>query len=227
MLSGPRRGPERGAARSLVIVLHGYGADGADLVGLQQPMAEYLPETAFVAPNAPERCRVNPAGYQWFPIPQIDGASGEDMRLGYERAAKLLAEWIPETVEAEGVGFENTALLGFSQGTMMSLAVGPRFSPALAGIVGFSGRMIDEAALAKAAARPPVLLVHGDRDDVVPHTCMAEADTALKRHGFFVATHTSPGVAHAIAPDGLGLAVAFLVERLGAGGDKAGAGAVQ
>ncbi len=214
-LTGPRAAPASGTARSLVILLHGYGADGADLVGLAQPMAEYLPDTVFRAPNAPEPCRVNPMGRQWFPISPIDGSSETEMMEGYVRAAETLDAAIGEIVAEEGVAREATALLGFSQGTMMALSVGPRHLPALAGIVGFSGRMIDRTALGLAAARPPVLLVHGDRDEVVPYTAMAEAQAALSEAGFEVASFTSEGTGHAIAPDGLGLAVGFLVEKLG------------
>ena len=214
-LTGPRPAPASGTARSLVILLHGYGADGADLIGLAEPMAEYLPDTAFRAPNAPEPCRVNPMGRQWFPIPPIDGSSEREMMEGYLGAAETLDAALDEIVAEEGVGREATALLGFSQGTMMALSVGPRHLPAFAGIVGFSGRLIDRAALGLAAARPPVLLVHGDRDEVVPHASMAEAQEALAGAGFPVSSFTSRGTGHAIAPDGLGLAVGFLVEKLG------------
>lgn len=215
ILTGPRRDPASGTARSLVVALHGYGADGNDLIGLAQPMAEYMPDTVFLAPDAPQPCRVNPAGRQWFPISQIDGAPEEEMREGYVRAAEVLDAFLAEAIAAEGVAREQTALLGFSQGTMMALSVGPRHAPALAGIVGFSGRLIDPTALALAASRPPVLLVHGDRDDVVPFDSMEEARAGLAEHGFPVSTFTSTGMGHGIAPDGLGLAVGFLVEKLG------------
>jgi phospholipase/carboxylesterase len=214
-LDGPRRDPRSGSTRSLVVLLHGYGADGNDLFGLAEPVSEYLPDTVFRAPNAPEPCRVNPMGRQWFPIPQIDGSAEAEMRESYIRACETLDAYLREAMEAEGVGPERTCLLGFSQGTMMALSVGPRRSPGLAGIVGFSGRLIDPDGLALAESRPPVLLVHGDRDEVVPHSSMAEAQEALAGLGFPVSTFTSREMGHGIAPDGLGLAVGFLAEKLG------------
>jgi len=214
-LTGPRAAPKSGETRQLVIMLHGYGADGADLLGLSQPLAEYLTDAAFRAPDAPQRCLVNPSGKQWFPIPPIDGSSEQEMIEGYIAAAEALDAGIEAMIEEEGVTRENTALLGFSQGTMMALAVGPRREPAVAGIVGFSGRLIDRDALGLAASRPPVLLIHGDRDEVVPHSSMAEAEQALAEHDFPVSTFTSEGTPHAIGPDGLGLALGFLLDKFG------------
>jgi len=214
-LTGPRRAARSGTSRSLVILLHGYGADGNDLFGLAEPVSEYLPDTVFRAPNAPEPCRVNPAGRQWFPIPQIDGAPEDAMRESYVRAAEALDRHLQEAMAEEGVGPERTALLGFSQGTMMALSVGPRRAPALAGIVGFSGRVIDPDALMLAESRPPVLLAHGDADEVVPFDAMAEAREALEQAGYPVSTFTMTGMGHGIAPDGLGLAVGFLADKLG------------
>ena len=214
-LKGPRRSARSGTTRSLVILLHGYGADGNDLIGLAEPVSEYLPDTVFRAPDAPDPCRVNPAGRQWFPIPQIDASPEEAMRTGYLRAAEALDRHLPEAMAEEGVEPGRTCLLGFSQGTMMALSVGPRRAPALAGIVGFSGRLIDPDALMLAESRPPVLLAHGDRDEVVPLDAMTEARTALEQAGFPVSTFVMTGMGHGIAPDGLGLAVGFLAEKLG------------
>lgn len=215
-LTGPRHAPASGEAKSLVILLHGYGADGNDLAGLARPMSEYLPDTVFRAPNAPEPCRVNPAGRQWFPIPPMDGASEKEMIESYVASAEALDAHIAAAIAEEGVSREKTALFGFSQGTMMALSVGPRRAPGLAAIVGFSGRLIDPTALGLAAARPPVLLVHGDRDEVVPHSSMAEAKAGLEEAGFTVSSFTSEGTGHGIAADGLGLATGFLADFLGA-----------
>ena len=213
-LDGPRRDPRSGTTRSLVVLLHGYGADGNDLFGLAEPVSEYLSDTAFRAPNAPEPCRVNPMGRQWFPISQIDGSAEAEMRESYIRACETLDAYLREAMAAEGVGPESTCLLGFSEGTMMALSVGPRRSPGFAGIVGFSGRLIDPDALMLAESRPPVLLAHGDRDEVVPIAAMTEARTALEQAGFPVSTFVMTGMGHGIAPDGLGLAVGFLAEKL-------------
>jgi len=217
VLEGPREGPVMGEAGSLVILLHGYGADGADLIGLAGPLAPHLPRTAFRAPNAPEPCRVNPMGRQWFPISWIDGSPEAEMFAGMERSVGILDRYITEAMAEEGVGPAETVVIGFSQGTMMALHVVPRREAALAGIVGFSGRLYNAERLpAEARSHPPVLLVHGDMDDVVPVRHLEEARAGLSAAGFEVATHVSRGMGHGIAPDGLGLALGFLQARLGA-----------
>ena len=218
-LSGPRRDPRSGHAESLVIFLHGYGADGNDLLALAEPLAEHLPDTAFRAPNAPEPSRANPAGYQWFPIPWLDGSPEAARDASYRRSAEVLDGWITAAMAEEDVAPARTAVVGFSQGTMMALAVLPRRSEPVAGIVGFSGRLLEPAALGQARSKPPVLLVHGDMDEMVPLAALAEAEGGLRAAGFDVRSHVSRGIGHGIAPDGLGLALAFLKERLGAAGD--------
>jgi phospholipase/carboxylesterase len=216
-LTGPSRAAASGTADSLVIFLHGYGADGSDLIGLAEPLAPHLPRTRFLAPNAPERCPGNPFGYQWFPIPWTDGTPEAVARASAVRAFAALDRYLDE-VAAEGMPPERTVLFGFSQGTMMALHVGLRRRAALAGIVGFSGRLLEpESLVGEIRSRPPVLLVHGDQDPVVPFESLAEAEAGLAAAGVPVASHVSRGVAHGIAPDGLGLAVRFIQERLGAG----------
>jgi len=220
-LDGPRRGPTSGETRSLVVLLHGYGADGNDLIGLADAIGGHLPGTAFAAPNAPERCAASPMGFQWFPIPWMDGSPEAEMARGFAAAREALHAFLAAEMDRRGVGPERTALLGFSQGTMMSLAVGPGIAPALAGIVGFSGRVADEAALSAAPSRPPVLLAHGDMDELIPVAEMERAERALTAAGYEVATHVSRGMGHGIAPDALGLALRFLVDRLGTTGGEA------
>ena len=216
-LTGPRAAPASGTTKSLVILLHGYGADGNDLFGLSGPLSQHLKDTAFRSPNAPERCRVNPMGYQWFPIPWLDGSQESEMEAGFERSAKLLDDYITEAMAEEGVGPAQTALVGFSQGTMMSLHVAPRRSEPLACIVGFSGRLTDAEALkTEAVSKPPVLLVHGDRDEMIPVAALDDARNGLAAAGFQVRWHVSRGIGHGIAPDGLGLALGFLQDHLGA-----------
>lgn len=216
-LTGPERPAASGTADSLVVLLHGYGADGNDLIGLAEPLAPYLPNTRFLAPNAPERCPGNPAGYQWFPIPWLDGTPEAVAAAAAERAFSLLDRWLDEVAGA-GVLPSRTVLVGFSQGTMMALHVGLRRREPLAGIVGFSGRLLEPGRLAaEKGAAPPVLLVHGDADPVVPFESLAEAADALAAAGVETFTHVSRGVGHGIAPDGLGLALRFIRERLGMG----------
>jgi phospholipase/carboxylesterase len=218
-LAGPRRPAASGRARALVVLLHGYGADGNDLIGLADPLARALPDAVFRAPDAPERCRVNPMGYQWFPISWIDGSPERAMIEGFRRAAATLTAWLVATMAEEGVTEAQTALVGFSQGTMMSLHVAPRLARPLAGVVGFSGRLAEAGPDAEpVVSRPPVLLVHGDRDEVIPVAALDEARAALAADGFAVTWHVSRGVGHGIAPDGLALAADFLARRLGGGG---------
>lgn len=214
-----RKGPEAGTAKHLVIFLHGYGADGNDLLGLGDPLAPHMPDTVFVAPNAPERSAMNPMGFQWFPIPWIDGSSEEQSEEGRVRAVEDLNAFLDTVMAEEGVTPAQTVLFGFSQGTMMSLHVAPRRSEAFAGVVGFSGRLIGPEQLAEeVVVRPPVLLIHGDQDDVVPPQSLPQAAEALQNAGWDeVYAHIMKGTAHGIAPDGLSVALAFMRDKLGMG----------
>jgi phospholipase/carboxylesterase len=213
-LSGPERPAASGHPDSLVVFLHGYGADGTDLIGLAESLAPHLPDTRFLAPNAPQPCTNNPAGYQWFPIPWLDGSSPVEASIAAFAAYDLLARWLDEV--AETAPPDRTVLLGFSQGTMMALQVGLRRPAPLAGIVGFSGRLLDPGRLAaEITARPPVLLIHGDQDPMVPFASLREAAETLTAAGVETRTHVSRGTGHGIAPDGLGLALGFIRERLG------------
>ena len=214
-LEDHRAEAKSGTTKSLVILLHGFGADGADLFGLAQPLSEYMPDTVFRSPNAPEPNTVNPGGYQWFPIPWLDGSTDEQRDTSMKRSVGILDSYITEAMAEEGVGPAQTALVGFSQGTMMSLYVAPRRAEQLAGVVGFSGRLIDDNLAAEAVTKPPVLLVHGDQDPMIPLADMSTAETALRGAGFDVQSHISRGVGHGIAPDGLSLALQFLLLNLG------------
>jgi phospholipase/carboxylesterase len=157
-----------------------------------------------------------PGGFQWFPIPWIDGSSEEAATQGMERAVADLGAWLDETLAREGVAAGKVALVGFSQGTMMALHVGPRRAEAVAGIVGFSGRLLAPERLAdEAVTRPPVLLIHGDADEVVPPQSMPLAVEALEAAGFErLFAHVMKGTGHGIAPDGLSVALAFLRDVL-------------
>ncbi|WP_127903222.1 alpha/beta hydrolase [Solirhodobacter olei] len=210
-----RRAPVSGKAKSLVVFLHGYGADGADLLGLADPLGPHLPDTVFIAPDAPERCGGNPFGYQWFPIPWIDGSSEAAAAAGMAEAMADLNAFLDARLAEEGLDDSALALVGFSQGTMMALAVAPRRPSACACVVGFSGMLVaPERLAAETVSRPPVLLVHGDADEVVPPAAMPAAAEALRAAGFAVSTHVCRGVGHGIAPDGLSLALQALKEHL-------------
>ncbi len=210
-LEGGRKASKSGEVSSVVIFLHGYGADGSDLLGLADPLADHLPDTVFYAPNAPERCIGNPMGYQWFPIPWIDGSSEEEAETGMLAAADDLNAYLDSVMVDEDVLPEQVVVLGFSQGTMMALHVLPRREDPVAGIVGISGRLMRPELLAdEAISKPPVLLVHGDEDEVVPPISMPEAGDALQAAGFEVFGYVMKGTGHGIAPDGLGVALSFI-----------------
>lgn len=214
-LQSARRGVTQGRAKNVVVFVHGYGADGADLLGLADPLAPHLPETAFYAPDAPEPCAGNSFGRQWFSIPWLDGSSEAQSRDGLLRAAQDLNGFLDGVLAAEGVGPEALALVGFSQGAMMSLHVAPRRPVPVAGVVAISGRLLAPEVLgAETLVRPPVLLIHGDQDAVVPFADMSLAGNALVGAGFEVFGHVMQGTGHGIAPDGLGVALQFLRERL-------------
>ncbi len=210
-----RRAALSGKARSMVVFVHGYGADGADLLGLADPLAEHLPDTVFLSPDAPERCVGGGFGFQWFPIPWIDGSDVALAERGLDLAAQDLNGFLDARLAEEGLGPEALALVGFSQGAMMSLHVAPRRPVAIAGVVAISGRLLRPEALGEALVKPPVLLVHGDADPVVPFEDMGRAGQALEAAGFEVYGHVMQGTGHGIAPDGLSVALQFLRGQLG------------
>jgi phospholipase/carboxylesterase len=216
VLNTLRREPQSGEIRSVVIFLHGYGANGADLIGLADPLAEHLPDTLFLSPDAPEEIPGMPMGRQWFPIPWIDGSSEEESARGMAAAADDLNAFLDAVMVDEDVLPEQVVLFGFSQGTMMALHVGLRREDEMAGIVAFSGRLMAPELLEdEVVSKPPILLVHGDMDDVVPVQSLPEAAEALQKAGFTdVYAHIMKGTAHGIAPDGLSVALAFMRDKL-------------
>jgi len=217
VLNAERKGPVSGDIRSIVVFLHGYGANGADLLGLADPLGEHLPDTLFVAPDAPERCAGSPMGYQWFPVPWIDSSSEEEAERGMQAAVADLNAFLDALMVDEDVLPEQVVLFGFSQGTMMSLHVAPRREDAVAGIVAFSGRLLAPETLKdEVVCKMPILLVHGDADDMVPPESLPEAAEALQEAGFQdVFAHIQKGTGHGIAQDGLSVALAFMRDKLG------------
>ena len=217
VLQAGRKGPHSGETRSVVVLLHGYGANGADLLGIADVLMEHLPDPLFVAPDAPETIPMMPSGLQWFPIPWIDGSSEEESERGLMAAAEDLNAFLDALMVDEDVLPEQVVLFGFSQGTMMALHVAPRREDPIAGIVAFSGRLLAPELLKdEAISRPPVLLVHGDADDVVPPQSLPEAAEALQAADWQdVYAHIMKGTAHGIAPDGLSVALAFMRDKLG------------
>ncbi len=212
-LDGPIALPASGGApKSLVIFLHGYGSNGADLISLAPYWRAALPNTLFIAPNAPQPCPGAPGGYQWWPLTSPAPAA---RAAGVRQPAAALNAFIDGQLERYGLTEDSVALVGFSQGAMMALHVGPRREQTLAGIVGYSGMLADPAAVtAEVRTKPPVLLVHGEADSVIPVIALQEGKLVLGSLGFKVATHISAGLGHSIDEAGLRLGEQFLLEIL-------------
>jgi len=202
-LSGPRLPPLRGEATHLVVLAHGYGADGNDLIGLAPIWQRLLPTVAFVAPNAPEPSSAG-FGYQWFPISRLDP---DEMARGVESAAGTLEAFVDSELARLNLTPDKLALVGFSQGTMMSLHVGLRRAPAA--IVGYSG-LLAGAPPSLGPDTPPILLVHGDADPMIPAGALFMSAANLGAAGAAVQWHISPGVGHSIDEAGLALGGDFL-----------------
>lgn len=209
-----RKAALSGKARSLVVFVHGYGANGADLLDLGDVLGPHLPDTAFVAPDAPEKV-AGSFGLQWFAIPRFDGSSEAVAMAGLEKSAADLSDFIDQRLAYDGLGPEAVALVGFSQGSMMALHVAPRRKMAMAAVVAISGRLIaPERLKAEAVSKPPILVMHGDQDPVVEFAEMGLAADALVGAGFETFGHVMKGTGHGIAQDGLSTALGFLRKYL-------------
>ncbi len=212
-LEGPSHGPHNGGAPGhLVVLLHGYGADGNDLVELAPVLAPLMPDTVFHAPNAPYPCEGAPFGFQWFGIARFDPAG----RLaGARAAAPFVDDFLDTLLERYELDESKTVLVGFSQGTLMSLHVGLRRERQLAGIVGFSGALAGPEILQdEIRSRPPVLLVHGAADEMLPAVLTQQAAAALRDNGVDVELHIIEGLGHGIDQAGLSYAARFLLTVL-------------
>ena len=204
-LNGPRLEP-RTKARQLVVFLHGYGADGNDLIDIGRAWQQFLPDAAFVSPHAPRPCGQNPTGREWFPLTFRDP---DERWNGVNAAAPGLVQFLDAELARRGLPPSALALVGFSQGTMMALHVGLRRAAAPAAIVGYSGLLaLPAGAAAETVAgeirsRPPVLLVHGDRDDLIPAQALFQASSGLASLGVAAEWHLSEGVGHGIDQEGL------------------------
>jgi phospholipase/carboxylesterase len=208
-LTGPVRKPASGGTpKQLVVLLHGLGADGNDLIGLAPSWAALLPEAEFVSPDAPFPCDMAPYGRQWF---SFQTRTPDAVLAGVRAAAPILDAFLDEALKARGLDASQLALVGFSQGTMMALFVGLRRPKAVAAIVGFSGRLLAADLLpSEIRSRPPVLLVHGDNDPVVPFESLALAVTGLQAAGVPVEQLVRPRLGHGIDEEGLRRGGAFL-----------------
>jgi phospholipase/carboxylesterase len=212
-LSGPSHPPATGGQpRKLVILLHGLGADGNDLIGLAQYWGRLVPDAEFVSPHAPFPCDMAPYGQQWF---SLQDRSPAMILAGVKAAAPILDAFIDAELRQHGLTDDKLALVGFSQGTMMSLYTAPRRARAIAGVVGYSGALVGaDLLLQEAKSKPPVLLVHGEADDIVPFQAMAAAAQGLRAVGIQIETVARPGLPHSIDDVGLTRGGTFLAERL-------------
>ena len=215
-LDGPRLEPRSGAAKQLVIFLHGYGADGNDLIDIGRAWQQVLPDAAFVSPHAPNPCGQAPMGREWFPLTMRDP---NERWTGVNAAAPVLNAFIDSELKRRGLTDSALALVGFSQGTMMSLHVGLRRATAPAAIVGYSGMLVvpedidPDKFAGEVRSRPPVLLVHGDQDQLIPVQALMHAAQGLAALEIPVEWHISPGVGHGIDQEGLRQGGEFLVRR--------------
>ncbi len=226
-LSGPSLPPRSGDPTSVVVLLHGYGASGNDLIGLAPFFSQALPKTIFYAPNAAERWEGGaPGAYQWFGLagydpdmvrrdPERMGGTFNNMIEGAEKAAVALNLYLDQILEHHGLTADRMILLGFSQGTMMALHVGLRRADQLAGILGYSGALLGANRLSdEILAKPPVTLIHGEDDPVVPIQAMAAIEKGLSSVGIEADTYAIPGLQHGIDGSGAQIGAAFLKKLL-------------
>lgn len=213
-LIGPTFGPAAGGApKQIVILCHGLGADGNDLIGLAPYYARKLPNAVFHSPNAPLPCDMAAYGYQWF---SFQTRTSEDM-AGVRAARSILDRFIDRQLEKYNLPPEKLALVGFSQGTMISLFTAPRRAKAIGGVVGYSGRLIGaEVFAAEAKSKPPILLINGDADELVPVANQPHAVEALEAVGIQVEAHIRKGLPHSIDQEGIEQGTDFLARVLGA-----------
>ncbi|MBV8447039.1 MAG: dienelactone hydrolase family protein [Hyphomicrobiales bacterium] len=213
-LDGPRLMPRSGAPAQLIVLLHGYGADGKDLIELGRQWQRLLPQAAFVAPNAPERLPMSPVGRQWFALTLREPA---ERWKGVTQARPALDAFLDAELRRHALGPSALALVGFSQGTMMALHCGLRREAAPAAIVGFSGLLVlepgkgRESLKAEARSKPPILLIHGEADDLIPATALFDSAESLAESGIPCEWHLSPRLGHGIDAEGLRQGGEFIV----------------
>jgi phospholipase/carboxylesterase len=211
ILNGPVLEPLSGAdAKQLVVMLHGVGSDGDDLIGLAPYFQKILPDALFISPHAPFAFDMAPQGYQWFSLQDM---TPEARLAGAQTASPILNSFIDVQLTKAGLSDKDLALIGFSQGTMMALHVGLRRTAPMSGILGFSGMLVGSELLADTIqSRPPVFLAHGDADDVVPVSSLVEAVDALEAANILVTHHISSGLGHGLDDDGISKGMEFMAE---------------
>jgi phospholipase/carboxylesterase len=213
LIDGPRLPAKSGHAKQLVVFLHGYGADGNDLIGIGKEWARFLPDAAFASPHAPEPCGMSTMGRQWFALTFRDP---DERWRGVNQARPGLDSFLDAELARLGLDDSRLALVGFSQGTMMALHVAPRRARPVAAVVGYSGMLAGADKLAaEVASRPPVLLVHGDQDEVIPVDALFDASEVLSEAGLPTEWHMSAGIGHGIDPDGMRMGLQFIARAFG------------
>ncbi|MGI8525985.1 MAG: alpha/beta hydrolase [Pseudolabrys sp.] len=219
-LDGPRLEPKSSAAKSLVVFLHGYGADGNDLIDIGRAWQAMLPDTAFVSPHAPRPCGQAPMGREWFALTFREPNERWD---GVNAASPALDAFLDAELDRRNLPGSALALVGFSQGTMMSLHAGLRRATAPAAIVGYSGMLVvpenvdPDTFATEVRSKPPVLLIHGDQDQMIPVQALMHAAQGLAALEVPVQWHISPGIGHGIDPEGLRHGGEFLAQHLTGG----------
>ncbi len=212
-LSGPMLKPRAGKIKNLVILLHGYGSDGNDLISLGHYWRNILPNTIFIAPNAPQKCDINPMGYQWFALDtsSLDVTANLERLKGAKKARPVIEQFLNDVWSETGLSANDTILVGFSQGAMMALEVGLRLDEQLKGIIAFSGGLPDAKTIAKEIkSPPPICFVHGENDEIVPPQMSKITNEELQKLGLETKLHISPNIGHSIAQDGLDFAGEFI-----------------
>lgn len=212
--SGPKNNDD---VQSLVVMLHGVGSNGQDLISLAPMLSAYVPGAMFISPDAPFACDMVPPGYpnayQWFSLQNRDP---HVMLEGVKSAFPLVEEFLESQLERYGLSADKLVLLGFSQGTMTSLHVAPRLKNKIAGVLGYSGALLwDQATDVDAMHKMPINLIHGEADDVVPVEAYHSARAKLQESGFEVDGHTTPYLAHSLDQAGIDAGGAFLKKVLG------------
>jgi phospholipase/carboxylesterase len=201
-----------GSPKQIVLLLHGYGSSGADLISLAPHWQRDLPDALFLAPNAPKRLNYLSSGYQWW---SLSAFTPQALASGAASAAPAIDAFIERKLHQYELTEASLAIVGFSQGTMMALHVGLRRPGQVAAIIGYSGMLTGGHELSHfPITRPPVLLVHGSADPVVPVAALHAAKTELENLGIDVTAHISPGVGHSVDPVGLRMGGEFVAQAL-------------
>ncbi len=217
-IDGPRVKAKSGQAKQLVVFLHGYGADGNDLIEIGRQWRQLLPDADFVAPHAPDRCAMSPTGRQWFPLTMRDPNERWD---GVLAARPMIDAFLDAELASRGLDDSALALVGFSQGTMLALHVGLRRKTAPRAILGYSGLLVTPSRgsapdpIADQRPPPAILLVHGEEDQLIPIDALLLSTDLLGEAGLAVQWHLSPGLGHGIDNAGLLHGGLFLAQSFG------------